>query len=400
MMFQIKALKVSGEMELLRLDAPSEADARREAEARGLQVFAAKPVSAMPALNLSFGTRAPRLNVLGFAQEMLMLLRAGLSLVAALEAMAEKENNPGARQVVEALLQKLRRGGRLSEAMIESGGGFPQLLVAGVQASERTGSLEETLQRYCEYASQMDTARKKIVSALIYPVMLLVVGLLVSAFLIGFVVPKFAGVYRESGSEMPWASALLFDFGRMVGAHPYEFALGALQIVVAVIGAWSLPSTRNWIGLRVRAIPGVGVRLKIYELSRLYRTLAMLLRGGTPIVPALGMAASMLSGPMRAQLANASKLISQGEPISRALDSNGLTTSVGNRMLSVGERSGGMADMLGRIADYHEEETARWVDWAVRLAEPVLMALLGLVIGGIVILLYMPIFDLAGTVQQ
>ena len=398
MLFQVKAMTASGEVVLLRIDAALEADARREVESRGMSVFMAKPVNAMAGMRL--GSSTVRVNALGFAQELLMLLRAGLSLVGSLEAMAEKEINLGARSVVESLLLKLRRGGRFSEALVESGGNFPQILIAGVRASERTGSLEETLQRYSEYASRMDDARKRIISALIYPVMLLIVGLLVSAFLIGFVVPKFAGVYRDSGSEMPWASALLFDIGRVIGAHPFEILLAVLLLVAGVVGAFSLPATRAWFGGRIRALPGVGVRLRIYELARLYRTLAMLLRGGTPIVPALGLAATMLSGAMREQLASASRQISQGEPISRALDTNGLTTKVGNRMLSVGERSGGMSEMLGRIADYHDEETARWVDWAVRLFEPILMALLGLVIGGIVILLYMPIFDLAGSVKQ
>jgi len=397
MLFQVKALTASGEVVMLRIEAAAEVDARREVESRGLSVFMAQPANRVAGLRLG---KPVRMNALGFSQELLMLLRAGLSLVTSLEAMAEKETNPGSRAVVEALLLKLRRGGRLSEAMVESGGDFPQILVAGVRASERTGSLEETLQRYSDYASRLDEARKKIVAALIYPVMLLVVGLLVAAFLIGFVVPKFASVYRDSGSEMPWASALLFDIGRVIGGHPIEFLLGALACVGGVVAAFSVQATRTWFGARIRSLPGVGDRLRVYELARLYRTLAMLLRGGTPIVPALGLAATMLSGGMRDQLASAARQISQGEPISRALDQNGLTTKVGNRMLSVGERSGGMSDMLGRIADYHDEETARWVEWAVRLFEPVLMALLGLLIGGIVVLLYMPIFDLAGSVKQ
>lgn len=398
MLFQVKGLSASGQVVVLSIDGAAEADVRREAELRGISVFSARSVT--PAANRTFGSRTANINPLGFAQELLMLLRAGLSLVSALEAMAEKEKNPRARAVVESLLLKLKRGGRLSEALTESGGEFPQLLIAGVRASERTGNLEETLQRYCDYATRMDQARKKIKAALIYPVMLLIVGLLVSAFLIGFVVPKFAGVYRESGGEMPWASALLFDFGRLVGAHTFEFVSGTLLLVACATLAWMQPATKNWLATRIRALPGVGARVQVYELARLYSTLAMLLRGGTPIVPALGLAATMLSGPMRRQLASASRQISQGEPISRALDSNGLTTTVGNRMLSVGERSGGMAEMLARIADYHDEETARWVEWAVRLFEPILMALLGLLIGGIVILLYMPIFDLAGSVQQ
>jgi general secretion pathway protein F len=198
---------------------------------------------------------------------------------------------------------------------------------------------------------------------------------------------------------MPWASALLLDIGRVIGAHTFLVLAGTGMFVVALLLAWSRPATRAWLGARVRQLPGFGPRIRVYEMARLYRTLAMLLRGGTPIVPALGLASSMLSVVMRAQLARSAKQISQGAPLSRAFESNGLTTAVGNRMLGVGERGGGMADMLERIADYHDEETARWVDWVSRLFEPIMMAVLGLVIGGIVILLYMPIFDLAGSVQ-
>ena len=393
MLFEVKALAPSGQVVVLRIDAAAEADARREAQTRGMSVFSARAANA-PRGRLASRGRS-RLNVLSFCQELLMLLRAGLSLMAALEGMAEKEYDSGARLVIESVLLKLRQGGRLSEALTESGGGFPQLLIAGVSASERTGSLEETLERYCDYASRIDAARKKIVAAMIYPTMLLGVGFLVSAFLIGFVVPKFAGVYREAGGDMPWASALLFDIGRVIGAYPLQFVAGALVLVTA----FSAQFTRDWFVLRLRALPVVGQHIRVYELARLYRTLAMLLRGGTPVVPALGLAASMLSGAMRKELALASRQIAQGQPISQALQKNGLTTPVGNRMLAVGERSGSMADMLGRIADYHDEETSRWVDWAARMLEPVLMALLGIVIGGIVILLYMPIFDLAGSVK-
>ncbi len=398
MIFEIKALSSAGEVVVTRVDAVADTAARREMELRGMAVFQVRAVQ--PGTRLRFAPRSGNLNVLAFTQEMLMLLRAGLSMVAALEAISEKEKNAGARAIVESLLLKLRRGGRLSEALRESGGGFPAILIAGVSASERTGSLDESLQRYVDYASRLDEVRGKITAAMIYPVLLLVVGLLVTAFLIAFVVPRFASVYRESGGDMPWASALLFDAGRLIGTHPLEFASAALAGLLALVAVFSMRATRTWLGRRIRALPGVGLRVRIYELARLYRTLAMLLRGGTPIVPALAMASSMLSGAMREQLAQTSRQIAQGEPISRALESNGLTTAVGSRMLAVGERSGSMADMLARIADYHDEETTRSLEWLARLFEPLMMALLGIVIGGIVILLYMPIFDLAGSVQQ
>jgi len=396
MKYEVSALAPGGAVSVVRVDAATEAEARAEVESSGLSVFRARPLARGAAR--SWG-RAPAFHVLPFSHELLTLLRAGLSLVSALEAIAEKERHPSARAVVDALLLRLRRGGRLSEAMAESEAGFPQILVAGVRASERTGNLDEALQRYADYARRMDEVRKKLVATMIYPSLLLAVGLLVSAFLIGYVVPKFASVYRETGGEMPWASAMLLEFGRVLGAHPGEAAGAALGLVAAVVTILSRASTRDAFGRRMRALPGVGPRIRVYEISRLYRTLAMLLRGGTPIVPALGLAATMLSGALRPSLAAAAREIAQGSPISRALDGHGLTTPVGNRMLGVGEKGGGMADMLERIADYHDEETARWVDWASRLFEPVMMALLGVLIGGIVVLLYMPIFDLAGAVQ-
>ena len=396
MKFEVSALAPGGAVSVVQVDAATEAEARAEVESSGLSVFRARPLAREGARSRG---RAPAFHVLPFAHELLTLLRAGLSLVSALEAIAEKERHLATRAVVEALLLRLRRGGRLSEAMAESAAGFPQILVAGVRASERTGNLDEALQRYADYARRMDEVRKKLVAAMIYPSLLLAVGLLVSAFLIGYVVPKFASVYRETGGEMPWASAMLLELGRALGAHPAEAAGAALALVAAAAALLSQPSARVAIARRVRSLPGVGPQIRVYEISRLYRTLAMLLRGGTPIVPALGLAATMLSGALRASLAAASREIAQGAPISRALDGHGLTTPVGLRMLGVGEKGGGMADMLERIADYHDEETARWVDWASRLFEPVMMALLGVLIGGIVVLLYMPIFDLAGAVQ-
>ena len=396
MIFEIKAVGAGGSVTIRRIEANREADARHEAELQGLSVFQVRALR--PGVGLVFRRRS-KLNVPQFAQELLTLLRAGLSLVSALEAVAEKEGSTVFRATVEALLLRLRRGARFSDALIAADAGFPEIFIAGVVSSERSGTLDEALERYIAYATRLDTARKKIVSALIYPALLFGVGILVTAFLLGYVVPRFAAVYRESGGEMPWASAMLLDFGRLVGAHPEAIGGSILALAVAIGMTLSRPATRERLGILARSIPAVGPRLHVYELSRLYRTLSMLMRSGTPAVPAFAMAARMLSRAMQPRLAAAALCVSNGDSISNAMEINGLVTPVGMRMLRVGERGGGMADMLARIADYHDEDIARWVDWATRLFEPVLMAILGMVIGAIVILLYMPIFDLAGSMQ-
>ncbi len=399
MTIEIKALTRGGKVVSRRYETEREADARAEALAEGLAVFQARRLGGGAAAIRLPHRRAVRVDMASFAQELLTLLRAGLTLVSALEALAEKESNPAARAITEDLLSRLRRGMRFSDALSGSSAGFPELFIAGVVASERSGSLDEALERYIAYATRLDDARKKIVAALIYPVLLLVVGALITVFLIGYVVPKFAAVYRETGGDIPWASAMLMTIGRMIAEHPQVPVLAAAALVGAAVTAWLQPAVRERLGRAVRAIPGIGPRIHVYELARLYRTLSMLLRSGTPVVQAFGMATRMVSRPLQARLAGARAQVSQGVSLSRALEANGLSTPVGSRMLGVGERGGGMADMLARIADYHDNDIERWVTHATKLFEPILMAILGVVIGALVVLLYMPIFDLAGSVK-
>jgi general secretion pathway protein F len=137
----------------------------------------------------------------------------------------------------------------------------------------------------------------------------------------------------------------------------------------------------------------------VYQLTRFYRTLGMLLTGGISVVPALGMVAGLLDPDLRARLDTATRMVREGRSMSVAMESAGLTTSVALRLLRVGERSGQMGEMMERIATFHDEEMARWVDWFTKTFEPLLMAIIGVVIGGIVVLMYLPIFELAGSVQ-
>ena len=161
----------------------------------------------------------------------------------------------------------------------------------------------------------------------------------------------------------------------------------------------TLPGVRRWIGTRLWSIPAVGERMRLYQLARFYRTLGMLLRGGTPIVTALDMSAGLLPRALRASLALAAQSIREGRTISDAMAANNLTTPVALRMLRVGESSGRMDEMMERIAAFYDDEISRWVDWFTRLFEPLLMAVIGVVIGGIVVLMYLPIFKLMEQVQ-
>jgi general secretion pathway protein F len=276
---------------------------------------------------------------------------------------------------------------------------FSPLYVATIKASERTGNVKEALSRYIAYQEEFDRVRKKVVSASIYPVILMIVGALVLGFLMFYVVPRFAQVYEDMSGALPFFSQLVLGFGSFVGKH--GFFLFSVFILALGSGAYALSRPAVRVGLMQRAwrFPALGERMKTYQLARLYRTAGMLLKAGIPAVRALDMVRGLLSAHLRPPLEQARKMIEQGKSMSFALGAAGLATPVAARMMSVGERSGDMGGMFAQIARFHDDEVARYVDWFTRAFEPILMTVLGASIGLIVVLMYMPIFELAGNIK-
>jgi len=378
------------------VDAVDEASARDWARGQGFAVLAVRKNGfGLPGI---LGPRTDFDTTL-FSIELAALLDAGLGLVEALEALSEKESRGERRRVLSGMVAELAQGQPLSVAMGRYPQHFPALYTAMVRASERTGDLKQALARYIGYRAELDRVRKKILAALIYPVILMVVGSVVMAFLMFYVVPRFSKVYEDISGELPFFSTLLLGAGRAIEAHGGFVAL----VLLAVAGAAGYAATRPELRARVNAqlwrTPALGERMRIYQLGRFYRTLGMLLRGGIPILPAVDMVQGLLSAHLRLQLVEARRLLAEGRSISYAMDTAGLTTSIASRMLVVGERSGGMAEMMERIAAFYDEDSARWVDWFTRLFEPLLMTVIGLAVGLVVVLMYMPIFELASSIQ-
>lgn len=391
MRFEVRVLAPEGIVSML-LDAEDARAAAEQAKARGLAIL-----SVAQRREGMRGTE--RFSLILFTQELLALLSAGLGLIESITALADRQANAAARTVLEGVLQHLRDGKPLSAALGQHPQLFPALYVETVRASEQTGALTEALARFVAYQRQVEDVRQTLVSALIYPALLLSVGLLVSLFLVGYVVPRFSGVYEDLGRDLPWASGLLFAIGAVIDRNP-ALSVGLLFTLVATIAlaARSESFRRRLGGWSMRA-PYIGERLRVYRLARFYRTVSMLLHGGVPLVSALRMVAGLLDPASRAQLESAIQQVRQGEALSVALERNGLTTGIALRMLQVGERSGDLGGLMERAAEFHEDELARWVARFTRLFEPLLMMVIGLLIGGIVVLMYMPIFDLAGSLQ-
>jgi general secretion pathway protein F len=392
MRFRITTLDGGGGVAVQDLDALDEADARHQAIARGLRVLAIQAARWK-------GSRRARLSLVAFSNELVALLEAGLSLVEAIDALTEKERDQPVRQLLEGLRRRLYEGDSLSVALGEFPSSFPKLYVATVRASERSGAIAEALRRFVAYQQQIELLKKRLINASIYPAVLLGAGSLVVLFLVAYVVPRFSGIYEEIGGELPFASKILMQWGRLLDAHGLA-VLAWVVACVALAGYGALrPGFRAALGGLFARIPMVGHQLELYQLARLYRTVGMLLRGGLPVVTAFEMSHGLLAAAARPRLAAATRAVREGRSLSDALAAQGLTTPVAERMLRVAERSGNMGEMMERTAAFYDEELSRFVDVATRLIEPAMMTVIGLVIGLIVVLMYFPIFELAGSIR-
>ena len=395
MQYRVKTMQPDAGIGMTLLDAADAQDAARQAAALGLSVVSVSRTPRLSGLLVRSPTPFP---VLLFSRELLSLLESGITIVEAIETLAEKEPRAQVQQVLHKVVTGLREGRSLSDMLEGAPRDFPPLYVATVRASERTSSMGEALGRYIAYATQLEALRGRLVSAAIYPVLLVGVSGLVILFLMGYVVPRFSHIYEDMGGDLPFLSRLLLYWGKAVEQY---WAVGLAGLAVLLVGL--LQGGASALGRRVLGhvwrVPAEGERLRVYQLARLYRTLGMLLRGGISIVPALDMVGGLLSNVLKARLDAARREVSEGHTISQSFETAGLTTAVALRMLRVGERAGNMGEMMERAAAFHDEEMARWADWATRLVGPVLMLLMGLLIGGIVVLMYLPIFQLAETIR-
>lgn len=402
MQFLVKAVDGSRGIVSLQFDAPSSGEARQLAEQQGLRVMSLRPTRAMSMAGLP-GLRSQRgqaFPLVLFSQELATLLNAGLALVAAIESLAEKEEEATRRKVLTDITRLLYEGKSFSQALGHMPAVFPELYVALIQSSERTGSVAEALGRYVSYHTRVEMVKQKVISSSVYPALLIVVGTGVLLFLLGYVVPRFSAVFGgKGGANLPWLSQVLLATGQMI--HDHIVALSALAglMVIAAVMLLRLPAVRRGLVQFVGTLPAIQRRLFLYQVSRLYRSLGILLQGGIPIVAAIGMARGLVDESVRARLDRVSQRVREGQPLSQALEQNDLVTPVSLRMVRAGEQAGNLGAMMERTADFYDEEMSRWVDWFVRLFEPLLMVFVGAMIGFVVILMYLPIFELAGSIQ-
>lgn len=358
-----------------------------------------RPASWAPSLSKPVAKRPGAFPRRLFCQELAVLLDAGIPLYESLMTLREKEESPSVASVLTSLTSDLSQGKTLSQAMRQQPDAFSSLLIASIEASQRTGQTAQALRQHAAYLAWLSGLRDKLVSAAIYPAILIGASLLVITFLTVFVVPRFADIYEGMGGELPWLSGVLLSTGKAVGEHPWLVLGGLVAAVGALVSSWRSPVVRAAVSARLWQMPVIGPRLRLIELAALYRTLGLLLQAGVAVVPALDASAELVGPSLRASLVQATRRVRDGMRLSDSLHLHALTTPVSVRMMRVGEQTGELGPMLERAATFYDEELARFTEWVGKVVSPVLMLIMGVLIGGIVVLMYLPIFQVAEQIQ-
>jgi general secretion pathway protein F len=334
-----------------------------------------------------------------FARDLGLMLASGLPLIEALGTLRERSQR-GLSAVLDDVVRHLRHGEALSAALQASAAVKPALLAA-VRSSETSGDLPDALQRYARHAARIRELRSRLQSALLYPALLMTVSLGVVVFLVAFVVPRFAGVLESGGGNLPLMTRWMIAVGRAVRSLPMEVWLGLLLALVwagfEMLGAWRAGRLAHQLVQVGARVPLLRELLAAFGHAQFVRSTGMLVRSGTPVLRAMGLCADLLVTADRRKLERALTLAAAGAPLASTLHEQGLLDGLGFRVLRVAERTGELANALERLAEVQDQALERTLERVGRLVEPLLMLVIGVVIGGIVVLMYLPIFQLAAT---
>lgn len=373
---------------------------RAELEAQGLLVLdlsgsGPRPIGAWA----SRPRPLPPRDFLVFNQEFLALVKAGLPILRCFDLLTDRLGQGGFQEALQSVRESIRGGSAISEAMAMHPTYFSELYQASLRAGEQAGNLPEVIKRYIDYLKMLIGVREKVVKATIYPLFLLGFGLLVTLGLLFFVLPSFAQVYQDSRVELPWATQILLDLTASAG----QWIIG-MVIVLGLASAWiswwrSTPQGQwriDWLFLHM---PILGPLFLKNQVIRLARTLSTILSGGIPLLTALQVTAKSMPNKVFAQALDAViHHVREGTSLSVALKKEKFLPNLTLEMIEVGETTGALEAMLFDVAEFHEGELDFELSRMMTWIEPIFIILIGIILGGIVIALYLPIFQMAGAV--
>jgi type IV pilus assembly protein PilC len=380
--------------------APDESALRADLEQKGYYLFAIKRGLTLKGLGLK-REKVPIELLMLFGQELAALLKAGLPLVQSIEIMLERQKHPVFRASLSTVRDKVKSGIALSDAFRDEGVLYPPILSASLIAGERTGNLEGVLRRFVQYLRLNLSLKKKAVSAAVYPIMLFVMMLVLGGIMVLKVIPSFQDFYQDFDIQLPWITRALMGFSRFVRDNLLWLVVGT----AAAVGSWVTWSRRTSSGpiidrLLLR-IPYLGRLMAMYATGQLSRTLSALLQGGLPLVNAMEVASNSIGNRALAQaVAGATPLIREGRSLTTALESTGLLDNLTLEMVKVGEQTGALADMLTAVADFYDEELDTQLATVMSLVEPVMLVLMAVVVAGMVLAFYVPLFQAISALQR
>jgi len=380
--------------------AETEARLRHELEDKGLFVLSLQPKHAIAGVSLHMPQRKAisTREFLVFNQELATLLKAGMPLVQSLDLLKRRVTSPAFRHVLDDVHEKVRSGTALSDAFAAHGSLFPSVYTASLLAGERSGNLDAVLRRFVEYTKIIATVKRKTVSALVYPAILVSLAIVLVSIIVLKVVPAFADFYGTFGAQLPLSTRVILAIS--------DFLRSQFILILATLGI-AIVATLSWVrqpGQQARfdhlllRLPMLGQVARKFATSQMARTLATLLGGGLPLVNALEIAARSVGNRyMAAQLDIVSLRVREGQSFAAALEARHVFPEVAVKMAEVGESTGALQEMLNTVADFYDEEIATTMERFITLVEPVLLVFMGLVIAGLLLALYMPLFQLSSV---
>jgi type IV pilus assembly protein PilC len=401
--FRCRLASPSGEIVEGVYVAETEARLRHELEEKGLYVLSLQPKHAIAGVSLSLPQRSSvnTREFLVFNQELATLLKAGMPLVQSLDLLKRRVTSPVFKRVLDDVHEKVRSGTALSDAFAAHGDLFPRVYTASLLAGERSGNLDAVLRRFVEYTKIIATVKRKTVSALVYPAILTGLAIVLVGIIVLKVVPAFADFYSSFGADLPVATRVILGISKIVRSQ-FLLILAVIVATVMAVFVWvRQPGQKSRFDHLLLGLPMLGPVARKFATSQMARTLATLLGGGLPLVNALDIAAKSVGNQFMArQLDIVSARVREGESFAAALEARRAFPEVAVKMAEVGESTGALQDMLNTVADFYDEEIATTMERFITLVEPVLLVIMGIVIAGLLLALYMPLFQLSSVLSQ
>jgi type IV pilus assembly protein PilC len=381
-------------------EATSEKELRDRFSQQGFLIYSIKPrIEGKGVILRPSGKKISVEKFLIFNQQFVTLIRAGLPILKALDLLTDRLTDPKLSKYINGVREEIRNGALLSDAFAKQGV-FPPIYVTSVLAGERSGSLGEVLERFITYQKLSLSVRKKLLVSLLYPAVLVFLVICLILFLVTYVVPNFAVLYATMDAQLPAPTRVLIAIGTT--ARNYVL-IGFAALVGAIFGFryWArTPSGGERVDRFLLKIPIAGEVWLKYQVAQFSRVLGTLLIGGIPLLQALDTAADSLGTQvLKRVLADAVRLVREGQALSQSLRKTKVFPSLALDMIEVGESTGALPQMLTSVAEFYEEDVSNSVTAALSLIEPVIMIVMGIFVAFVLISLYLPIFSLADSVH-